>query len=82
MCRLDNTSQAIARWRCEYRQLMLMGLCNLLLISILQLLCILLYAGTHPTPGLSLSLLDDLVDRLLYFMMARAIPLWGCSRLL
>ena len=82
MCRLDTTSQAITRWRCKYRQLMLMGLCNLLLISILHLLCMLLYAGTHPTHGLSLSLSVDLVDRLLYVMMARAVPLWGCSRLL
>ena len=44
MCRLDDTSQAIAGWRCECRQLMLMELCCLLpLISIQQLLCILHY---------------------------------------
>ena len=83
MCRLHNEkSLAIARLRCECRQLVLMGLCCLLLISMKPLLCILLYAGIHPTPGRLLSLQDDLVVQLLYSMMARAIPLWGCSRLL
>ena len=43
---------------------------------------ILLYAGIHPTPGLLLSLQDNSVVHFLYSMMARAIPLWGCSRLL